>query len=269
MQWSKVKSILIAALLIVNTFLLGNLLSRSWQATRRDAELMDHMRRLLAADGILLSEDFRLPADRTLPLLSIDRSRADEQSLSLAMLGEDATRSESEDGTVRFESEDGYIVWDRDGTVQGEYSLETSPTDTQEMEKTARKLFRKWGVWKDHARLEVVGHFVTLTSTTANLPVHNRSLTLFFSEDGKAVLTGFWSFGTPYAYAGENGVVCAAADALLAFAETGRSIGRIDSMESGYRLQLDNSGRLQLLPTWKIGTDGGEYLVDCAKKTPI
>ena len=38
-------------------------------------------------------------------------------------------------------------------------------------------------------------------------------------------------------------------------------------MTIGYRLQSDSGRRLQLMPTWKIGTDSGDYLVDCAKKT--
>jgi len=269
LQWSKVKTILITALLIVNAFLLGSLLHWYYQQSRRASELMEHLRVLTAAQDIQLADEFQLPADKVLPLLSVDRSRTDEQLVASAMLGEGAVRSEREDGTVRVEGRKGYIVWNSDGTVQGEYALRDTPVAESELAKTAQQLFRDWGVWKDDACLDVVGRFATLTSTAAGLPVHNRSLTLFFSDDGKIMLTGFWSFGTPYAYARANGVVCAAADTLLAFASSGKPVGRIDCMQVGYRLQLDSSRRLQLVPTWKIETDKGEYLVDCAKKTTI
>ena len=105
MQWDKVKNILIAILLAINLFLLGNLAVRGWQSHRRTSELEANLRTLVSARGMQLDTAFSLPEDITLPELSLDRSRADEEKIAAAMLGEHAERTEQEDGTVRFESD--------------------------------------------------------------------------------------------------------------------------------------------------------------------
>ena len=40
-------------------------------------------------------------------------------------------------------------------------------------------------------------------------------------------------------------------------------------MTAGYRMQIDSSRRLQLIPTWKIVTDRMDYFMDCDKKTLV
>ena len=48
MQWDKVKNILIAILLTINLFLLGNLAVRGWQSHRRTSELEANLRTLVS-----------------------------------------------------------------------------------------------------------------------------------------------------------------------------------------------------------------------------
>ena len=90
MQWDKVKNILIAILLTINLFLLGNLAVRGWQSHRRTSELEDNLRTLVSARGMQLDTAFSFPEDITLPELSLDRSRADEEKIAAAMLGDHA-----------------------------------------------------------------------------------------------------------------------------------------------------------------------------------
>ena len=87
MQWDKVKNILIAILLTINLFLLGNLAVRGWQSHRRTSELEANLRTLVSARGMQLDTAFSFPEDITLPELSLDRSRADEEKVAAAMLG--------------------------------------------------------------------------------------------------------------------------------------------------------------------------------------
>ena len=123
MQWDKVKNILIAILLTINLFLLGNLAVRGWQSHRRTSELEANLRTLVSARGMQLDTAFSFPEDITLPELSLDRSRADEEKIAAAMLGEHAERTEQEDGTVRFESDRGTLEWQADGNVQADAGL--------------------------------------------------------------------------------------------------------------------------------------------------
>ena len=159
MQWDKVKNILIAILLTINLFLLGNLAVRGWQSHRRTSELEANLRTLVSARGMQLDTAFSFPEDITLPELSLDRSRADEEKIAAAMLGEHAERTEQEDGTVRFESDRGTLEWQADGNVQADYTLtESAPTSTSEALELARRLCSRWGLSGRAGRLDGGGH---------------------------------------------------------------------------------------------------------------
>lgn len=270
MQWDKVKNVLIGILLAVNLFLIGSLGAKLWQSWQRVDELEANLRTLTAGYGISLSASFELPQDKVLPILSLDRSRADEEAVAQAMLGDNAERTEREDGTVRFENDAGYVEWRADGRVRADCQTDAEvPADEEAALQQARQLFSAWGLLTGDTSLEVDDTAVTLTGTVAGQPVHNRTLTLHFGSEGSVEMNGLWSFGTPYTTVRGSGVSCGAADALLEFAARAEAGEEIRSMSVGYRLEVDGSRRLQLTPTWKIVTDLGEYLVDCAKKTII
>lgn len=270
MQWDKVKNVLIAILLAVNLFLLGNLGMKLWQERERTAALDASLRTLAQGAGLALDESFRLPEDLVLPELSIDRSRAGEEAVAAAILGGEAGRTEQEDGTVTYENDRGTVEWRADGRVQGNFTLDgEAPADEDAALRLARSLFADWGLRAEDASLTADGMSVTLTGTVAGLPVYNRSVSLRFGADGEAALGGLWSFGTPYTTVNASGVTCNAADALLEFVSGQPEAGEVLSMEAGYRMQTDSSRRMQLTPTWKITTDSGEYLVDCDKKTIV
>ncbi len=270
MQWDKVKNVLIVILLAVNLFLIVNLGAKVWQSRQRAEELETNLRTLTQGYGLTLDEGFRLPQDKVLPILSVDRSRADEEAVAQAILGDGMERTEQEDGTVRFESESGTVEWHADGTVRADYTAGVdTPEDAADALRLARRLFSGWGLQAEGESLDADGLTVTLTGTVAGQPVHNRSLTLSFDEEGGVTLTGLWSFGTPYTTVRGSGVSCNAADALLEFGARVQDTKEIDSMTAGYRMEVDSNRRLQLTPTWKIVTDSGEYLVDCAKKTIV
>ncbi len=269
MQWDKVKNVLITILLAVDLFLLGNFCVKAAREQTRTDELEDNLRMLISDCGLELSPSFSLPEDKTLIPLMLDRDRAAEEKMAEKMLGSGASRTEQDDGAVRFESRDGALEWSADGEVHGACTVNSSPSSASQARRLTKKLTRDWGLADDSTKYEADGLSVTVKGDVARQPVHNRQLLFEFSSDGSLTLSGRWSFGIPYATARENSVSCAAADALLSFAADAPKTGNIISMEVGYRMDADSSKRLQLTPTWKIVTSYGGYLVDCAKKTII
>ena len=270
MQWDKVKNVLIVILMAVNVFLLGNLGRQFWQTRQQEAELVSSLRTLMQDYGLALDEDFSLPNDVVLPELSIDRSRPNEEASAIAMLGGEPERTEQEDGTVIFEGERGTVEWGADGSVSGSITTgEAAPADESAALRLAKRLFSDWKLQAEDAVFRAEGTSVTMTGTVAGLPVFNRTLTIRFTGDGFASLSGLWSFGTPYTTVSASGVTCNAADALLEFVARQPEAQSVLSMTAGYRMQTDSSRRMQFTPTWKIVTDSGEYLVDCDKKTII
>jgi len=269
LQWDKVKNVLIAILLAVDLFLLCNFGTKMIQAHMRADRLEDDLRSLLAGYGYTLPDSFELPADESILPLMLDRNRASEEEMADKMLGGDVSRTEQEDGAVRFESNQGALEWSADGTVNGACVIDEPPSNSNQAQRRARKLIENWGLADDSTSYETSGLSVTVSGKIARQPVHNRQLVFTFSTDGTLTVSGRWSFGIPYATARENSVNCAAADALLSFASDAPNEESIESMEAGYRMEADSSKRLQLTPTWKIVTSTGEYLVDCAKKSII
>lgn len=269
MQWDKVKNVLISILLAVDIFLLGNLGIKITQAHIRTGKLEDDLRTLISAHGLTLATSFRLPEDKSLLPLALDRSRASEEKMAEAMLGIDVSRTEHDDGSVIFESPRGALEWSADGTVNGVCTIDEPPQSANRAKRLARSIVQDWGIADDTISYDTSGLTVTVSGTVARQKVHNRKLVLSFGEDGSLTVSGRWSFGTPYANARDNNVTCAAADALLSFAADAPAKLGVISMEAGYRMESDSSRRMQLTPTWKIETSAGEYLVDCAKKTII
>jgi len=269
MQWDKVKNILISILLAVDLFLLGSLGLTRWREWRRATELENNLRTLLSGYGQTLAPSFSLPEDQSLLPLSLDRSRASEETMATALLGSGLSRTEKEDGAVLFESSSGTLEWNADGTVNGVCTISELPGNEQQAQQQAERLLESWGITDDNIHCTVSGLTVTASGPVAGQPVHNRQLVLHFGADSLLTITGRWSFGRPYTGARENSTACIAADALLSFAAGTPEPVEIQRMEAGYYMEADSSRRLQLIPTWKIVTGSGVYFVDCAKKTAI
>ncbi len=269
MQWDKVKNVLIVILLVVDLFLLGNFGVRVLNANRREGALEDDIKSLVSGYGLTFSSSFGLPEDKTLITLTLDRDRVAEEEMAEVMLGGGVSRTEQDDGSVRFESTNGAVEWTAEGEVHGACKITGPPTTESYAKREAKRLVEAWGLSAENEEYVSEGLAVTVTGTVAHQSVYNRRILLTFENDGTLTVSGKWSFGTPYAAARENAVNCAAADALLSFASEVGKAGDVLSMEAGYRMEADSSRRLQLTPTWKIVTSEHEYLVDCAKKTVI
>ncbi len=215
-----------------------------------------------------LDTAFSFPEDITLPELSLDRSRADEEKKSQPPCWANTLNAPSRRTARCALRATGVRSSGRRTAMQADYTLtESAPTSTSEALELARRLCSRWGFQAEQAGWTAEDTVVTLTGSVAGLPVHNRRLTLDFSAgDGSVSLVGLWSFGTPYTTANGISITCSAADALLQFAAESGETGTIESMTAGYRMQTDSSRRIRLTPTWKIDTETGEYLVDCDKK---
>ncbi len=260
---------LIVILLVVDLFLLGNLGIKLWHVETKKDALEADVRSLVSEYGLEFSDSFRLPEDKTLITLTVDRDRVAEEKMADKMLGGGVSRTEQADGAVLFESPRGAVEWGADGTVNGACKINSVPSAESQAGKEAVKLIGEWGFGNEGTEYFLEGLEVLVKGKIAHQNVFNRDVLLTFENDGTLTVTGKWSFGTPYAAAREHTVNCAAADALLAFASEIDKNVKIVSMEAGYRMEADSVGRLQLTPTWKIVTSEREYLVDCAKKTVI
>ncbi len=227
MQWDKVKNVLIAILLAVDLFLLGNLGAKLWHAGLKKGALEADVRSLVSGYGLTFSDSFSLPEDKTLITLTLDRDRVAEEKMADRMLGGNVSRTELDDGAVLFESPKGAVEWSADGKVNGVCRTGSVPSTESQAGKEARKLLGEWGLGTEGTEYSSEGLTVLVKGKVAHQDVFNRNILLTFENDGALTVTGRWSFGTPYAAARENTVSCAAADALLAFSSELDEAGKL------------------------------------------
>ena len=97
MQWSRVKTILIVILLLVDSFLLCMLGGKAWFAYQREQEIRENLQSVLSQNGITLENSMKIPGKAMMPQLYIDRSRIKEAETAAALLGGSAERKDEGD----------------------------------------------------------------------------------------------------------------------------------------------------------------------------
>lgn len=267
MQWSRVKSILIVMLLLVDCFLGCMLGVKAVSAYQRKAQTREHLNTVLASYGMELAQGISLPDDALMPQLSIDRNRADEAAAASALLGGSADRSEGEDGS-QFVSSEGQVIWQENGHMRA--YLKPAAYQCPEPDQVrlrAQELLESAGLSVSGMEWEVDGLSATASFKTAGYEVFNRSITVAYSEDAIRI-SGLWTFGTPYATRSDLYASYNPTDALLLFAGSGQA-KRIQSITPGLLLTNAAGNQFQLTPVWQIRTDNGTFFVDPLKNEVV
>lgn len=268
MQWDKVKNILLVVLLLVDGFLGFSIASRYWDAYVQQRDFGRDLAIVLQRDGVTYTATDVAPQGSIIAL-SVDRDRAAEEAFSRALLTGEVASEIGEGGDTRYTGENGTAAWKPDGTVSASFTTGEAPPDSvHAVETRARTLLESAGVSLRGGTLaaDADARTATLTATLAGRPVFDRTLTVTFAGDGRVAVEGRWTFGTPYAMTGEKERVYNVTDALLYFVRGEPGVSRIDGVELGYVTAAGVSGRIQLVPAWRVDTDRGERFVDALKK---
>lgn len=265
MQWSKVKSILIVILLIVDVFLLFSFGLRTFDLWSRNERMEQNLRTVLRQNEVVLREDFVLPQELTLPQLEVDRNRMVEEQTAIALLGGLVISSPDQPG--RFESPNGVAYWTDEEGLYAEIRLEDyQKPSADRVQAYAEEILKMAEINTDGLEWTVDGDCAAAHFKTAGVEVFNRSLQVEFLED-HIQITGLWTFDTPYITKTNAYTTCNPIDALLVFVQQ-VEVSRIDAMTGGY-YAFYSAGRFQLTPAWRIESDKGVYYVDSLKKTVI
>ena len=271
MQWSRVKSIFLVILLLVDGFLCLNIAGKYVSRSYRQAENAHNIVEILSGQGIRVGAGFSLPDAHTLPVLQIDRSRADEDRFSYGLLG----RGRPAPGGAGRLGHGALYVGGGHGVVAGRRAGHgafvpagyAAPSDSGEALRLARTLLTQAGLAAANLSLQADGLTVTASFPTAGVPVFNRALTLDFAAD-RVRLSGLWTFDTPYITKSGNYVTFAATDALFTLISR-EEVTQIDSLTAGFLLGESGSGRMQMTPGWRVKTNTGSFFVDSLKISSV
>lgn len=258
MKPSRVKSIVIVILLLLNLLLLIPFLYRHMQERSAYERSIHELTELFTANQITLSPTV-LP--QTLPDAAPEFYRDDgqEKAFATALLGPVFSR-EVGGGIHRFYNEHGSCLIRSNGTVDV-----SSAAAFDAPEKLCNDLCRQFGYAIVHSELHNGIGAVTLVRTVGGTPIYNATLTLQFRAGDSVSVSG--SLLTSYTEQERVGEMDAVS-ALVRFLDYQNSPGAVvvctvvTGLDSGYLLQSTLAEPLRLVPVWCVHTDVSNYYVN-------
>ena len=257
MKTSRIKSIVIVILLLVNAFLLVLLLGRQNQQRIAYERSVEQLSLLLTNNGIAFDTSL-LPDNASYPAAELSHDADAEAAFARALLGDNAAARSTASGSSVYESERGSLQFRTNGTIEG--SMNCHVGDPAEFLS---------GILSSSGYLIDVSNVNTDGSGTAvavrevdGIKVFNAPLMFTFEDNVlTSVSDSFLPSVTLVAPAGGTDAI----SALVRFLDHRNSNGlvctEITSLTYGYLLQ-SSAASAKFVPAWHIATDVSEYYVN-------
>ena len=243
METGRLKTIAILILLCVNLAFGGILLAERMDTAAGTAQTRSELIRVLHGLGITLDAD-AIPADDTMNRYVVPRDPEAEQAMVDALLG--PARSEDQGGNIRwYENENGWARF-RSGGV---FEITTVSGDSLENRLLS-------------SGMSFIREADSYICTIGSAEIFNCCFSLR-QRAGGIYISGRILPGSPEAEEGTE--TLDAATLLLRFHDRVRDAGgvytEISRIRPGYLLNV-TAASMELLPVWRITTDGGVWYLD-------
>jgi hypothetical protein len=264
MNSSKLKTLVILMLLLVNGSFLGLWLADKYQSGRIEENTEQGLIRVLAQQGIDMDEE-AIPEESPRRRFVLTRDTAKERELAERLLGQVAVE-EMGGGFYQYVSDKGTARF----TGNGRFEIFLKP-DSQ-AERTADALMEEL-----LAKLDITAVTPNGETEHANDPntagriclyddsrIFNNRLTVTLLSDNTAEIVGTGVIGS-VAYLNDAEAL-SPVTALISLAgeirENEISCGTLLRVEAGFQMLVTASGTT-LEPVWRIETDSGDLYLDC------
>ena len=267
MEWSRIKTIILIILAILNGSLLFFLMQRELQNQSAQREARQNAILFLRENGVSV-EDETIPQEMTLLPQTVEWDREQERTAAAVLLGDEVQEQAWSDEIYRYYNETGSIQFHRDGTFQGDFVEgafpigESTPSDYGlEVLDTLGFLGEETAVRS--AQGEDPNSSVTYRQLWNGVPIFNHQVTLTFREGCLVTIEGRRLTGEPQEAAAQKAI--SVPTALFQFYRGVVTLGdvcsQIDSVTPGY-VTSAGSGPSALTPVWHIVTDARSYRLD-------
>ncbi|MEA5038387.1 MAG: hypothetical protein VB086_00960 [Clostridiaceae bacterium] len=262
MEWKRVKSILIAVLLLTCLLLAANIL---WQVrsqrVREKAAVRDACAVALQS-GVDINADLVL----ALPVRSAEqtasRNAESEQRLADALLGTGCIPEEPGGGVSIFENDNGRIIIRRGGALE----IHLTGRDKSNVDWTG--LLQGAGLKLSRAGLQTEEGVTSFSQyTDEGVPIFNCMLSCSISGE-ELLISGRWLLEASLT-SGDAGRTRAELTLALAGIMEKNGAKKVLSLTQGYSLQSDSIRRLELTPVWTAETDAGIIILNTVTKKTI
>ncbi len=268
MSAPKIKTIILAILVMANLFLLAIVLPARREAREREQAVYANLQTLFASYGVTLDET--LPEEQKLYPLVLEPDVDEQRAAAEALLGEE-TEEERGVGSYLsiYRSDAGACRFARGGSFSAELTQVVSASG--DLQRAAERLLKNMGFRcasiSDAVRQSAGIYTVTACQSADGVPVFSAELELTFSNGALTAIEGEFYTGLEHAATAEQTACIACADALIAFLNSRDELGwvgsRIEKIEQGYlKTETASASTVRLNPVWRVETDTGAFYVN-------
>lgn len=261
MSWSRLKTIMIYILLLLNLFLLGLVGTNRLRARRYQTAALTEAAAVLTRNNIQVSQE-DLPTEMKLPAAVAIRDLEKEEQLVRAFLGEDIQVSASGGGLYVYEGEAGSASFRGNGEFTITYSQPSEwCTPREMMERLDLDIGRTWEEEGLAAAEQSLNGVPVYPSGSGGQGA--AGMTFELDSNGRLCgVSGRLLLGKLTASQEEQPI--SVSTALIAFfnfvVDSGDLCRELTGMTPVYRAAAGEP--VHLTPAWRVSTDTGDYFVD-------
>ena len=264
MSVSRIKTIFIAALLLVNGFFLAIIVIDTYADARDERQAIENACAILQLNGISINPD-SIKTANSLRTMRTERGVEPEAAIAYAFLGTaDMTDQgviylyeNADRGTAEFFTAGIFEVHLNEGVITNENgTLRTVRELLQSMKLETSEIA---------ARSESGGETVTVVSAYRGVSIFNCTIDFVFS--GSSLISVSGRYVTGIEPAEDGAVISSVSTALLGFLASVKN-GDVEcmeilSVEAGYHHNVVGSfGEAEIAPAWLITTANAKYIID-------
>ncbi|MDR3277985.1 MAG: hypothetical protein LBT12_04360 [Oscillospiraceae bacterium] len=275
MSGSKIKSLVIAALALINVFFLVIFIWGRADTALAARRALENIRQIMLESGVTLQSG-AVHGGAALKALRTGRDAAGEEAIARACLG-DVSAEDQGGGILRYTSALGSATFNSRGEFVIEYTAPVADREnlasaarrwlrTRDMEATAPIAAETVGM---QAVSAVIGAETDGTQTVSAVYTYKKTLifncrvTFELTDGGRLRVTGRRPAGIRE---GGTGAIADVSTVLMGFLSSIRagevSCRAITDVRAGYHFNAGALGDGELSPGWRVTTDAGEYFVN-------
>ncbi|MCL2125376.1 MAG: hypothetical protein FWH33_05235 [Oscillospiraceae bacterium] len=262
---AKVKTLIIALLVLVNAFFLTVILVDDFAAARTERQAIDNVCTILRSNGIMIEPD-SIKKSSDIRAMRASRDTEQEAAAANALIGPVEMTDQGviylynnpERGSAKFSIAGDFEFILNEGCIpSGESILRTVNGLLRDMKFEAASL---------DVRRESSAEIVTVVGAYKGASIFNLTMDFMFSESCLREVRGRYLTGIEPVESGSG--ISNVSTALLGFLAAVKrgdvACSAVYSVEAGYQYSVVGSfGDRVIMPSWLVVTDMGRYIIDC------
>lgn len=257
MEWKRVRNWLILLVLAVDLFLAGNLANQWLQAEQSLRQSAEDAVAIANNRGMAISLENILALPEEMYLYETRRSDHLEQTVALALLGEDALQESRGGGVSVYQNAAGELAFRRGGALELRVPWSAGAFDSWE----CTEVLAQAGLDTEGAVLQEYNGAVELMQQFEELPVFNSRLMCTF-EEGMLQVRGRWMLAEEPVVGSLSMTRAQLVLALCDLLEE-QQVAAPETVQAGYYLQSEDAQSLTLEPVWSVETEQGQLIISC------